>query len=983
MRLFTFLAVLFFGFVATAQTADDFVFTVSNNNGSGNPEARIIITAIGNGTINWGNGQVDSFTDPTDLQFTKYYTTSGPFTVFINGSVDAFKLDTGYPVNVTQWGSSQWKTMKDAFKDCDDLTITASIPPDLSAVTDMSRMFQGTGTFLGANLNISNWDVSNVTDMSNMFNGCSFNIPIDSWDVSNVTNMNSMFAYTYNFNQPLNNWDVSSVTNMDSMFYNALDFNSAIGNWDVSSVTSMNQMFTDSTGSSFSCAFNQPIGNWDVSSVTDMSYMFTGLEFFNQPLDNWNVSNVNEMSYMFSGAMDFNQPLNSWDVSSVNTMRKMFSVARSFNQSLSNWDVSNVTDMEGMFDRAQDFNGSIDAWNVSNVTTMTDMFAFASSFNQPLNSWDVMQVTSMSRMFKNASLFNQPLGSWDVSGVIGMASMFENSTNFNQSLGSWDVVNVWYMSSMFKDAINFNQDLSFWSLRPSFVNFSNFSDNSGLDQQHYDALLRLLDRWPGNNTWQLRSTGHVFCDDVARSSLIQKGWSIFGDTQAANCPTNTITGVILNDFNNNGCDVNDAVVNNVAIEISNNTDTFYVYANNDVYSIKIPDGSYTISPVIDGNIYIATPATQSITIGNSSTTAQDFCLSATTLIDDLEVTILSLEDARPGFDTNYKLIYKNKGNTQLSGSVDFTYEDDFMDFLSSNPATTSSSTGMLSWDFIDLDPFETREIDIAMNLNTPTDTTFPLNSNDLLGFSATINPTANDDTPLDNVIDLQQTVVNSYDPNDKTCLQGETILPSTVGEYVHYRIRFENEGTASAVNVRIVDYIDTSKFDIATLTPLSASHDFTTTITEGNKVEFLFDNINLPFTAPASQGYVLFKIKTVDTLVLGDNFSNQAEIYFDFNFPIITNLETTSVDMTASLNDSNFLEVSLYPNPAKNTINVTSNLEFNEYTIYDTLGAIVSHQKLDADTQNYDLQIDHLISGLYFIKVKGELMSSVLKLVKE
>lgn len=114
--------------------------------------------------------------------------------------------------------------------------------------------------------------------------------------------------------------------------------------------------------------------------------------------------------------------------------------------------------------------------------------------------------------------------------------------------------------------------------------------------------------------------------------------------------------------------------------------------------------------------------------------------------------------------------------------------------------------------------------------------------------------------------------MNSYDPNDKTCLQGETILPTMVGEYVQYRIRFENEGTASAITVRIVDYIDTNKFDIATLIPLSASHDYTTTITEGNKVEFQFDNINLPFTAPASQGYVLFEIKTVDTLVLGDDF---------------------------------------------------------------------------------------------------------------
>jgi hypothetical protein len=270
-----------------------------------------------------------------------------------------------------------------------------------------------------------------------------------------------------------------------------------------------------------------------------------------------------------------------------------------------------------------------------------------------------------------------------------------------------------------------------------------------------------------------------------------------------------------------------------------------------------------------------------------------------------------------------------------------------------------------------------------MNINTPTDPNFPLNSNDLLDFSATINPTANDDTPLDNVFDLQETVVNSYDPNDKTCLQGKTILPTMVGEYVHYCIRFENEGTASAVTVKILDYIDATKYDISTLTPLSASHDYTTTVTEGNKVEFLFDNIMLPFIAPASQGYVLFKIRTVDTLVLGDDFTNQAEIYFDFNFPIITNIETTAVAVPASLNDSDLFQVSLFPNPVNDNTTITSNLEFDQVTIYDTLGAVIMNQKLEGLQWRQNINLENLVSGLYFVRVSNENSNSVTKLIKE
>lgn len=53
-----------------------------------------------------------------------------------------------------------------------------------------------------------------------------------------------------------------------------------------------------------------------------------------------------------------------------------------------------------------------------------------------------------------------------------------------------------------------------------------------------------------------------------------------------------------------------------------------------------------------------------------------------------------------------------------------------------------------------------------------------------------------------------------------------------------------------------------------------------------NNVEFVFENINLPFDNAANDGYVSFKVKTRPTLVGGDLFSNTANIYFDYNYPI-------------------------------------------------------------------------------------------------
>ncbi len=68
-----------------------------------------------------------------------------------------------------------------------------------------------------------------------------------------------------------------------------------------------------------------------------------------------------------------------------------------------------------------------------------------------------------------------------------------------------------------------------------------------------------------------------------------------------------------------------------------------------------------------------------------------------------------------------------------------------------------------------------------------------------------------------------------------------------------------------------------------------------------NKVEFIFENINLPFDDANNDGFVAFKIKTKSSLVLGDTFSNSANIYFDYNFPIVTN--------TAYNNSSDFRKI--------------------------------------------------------------------------
>ena len=233
---------------------------------------------------------------------------------------------------------------------------------------------------------------------------------------------------------------------------------------------------------------------------------------------------------------------------------------------------------------------------------------------------------------------------------------------------------------------------------------------------------------------------------------------------------------------------------------------------------------------------------------------------------------------------------------------------------------------------------------------------------------------------------MHQTVVNSFDPNDKTCLEGDVITPEMVGDFVHYMIRFENTGTADAINIVVKDHIDRTKYDLSSLIALDASHDFVARIKDDASdyyVEFIFENINLPFDDANNDGYVVFKIKTLDTLILGDTFENEAEIYFDFNFPIITNLEQTTV---ATLSTEDFTlahnSILLYPNPTTNLLHLDSKQAIEQVTVYDISGRLINEFAIIGSKTEFTISTESFSAGTYFVKITndtGELVKQFIK----
>lgn len=481
------------------------------------------------------------------------------------------------------------------------------------------------------------------------------------------------------------------------------------------------------------------------------------------------------------------------------------------------------------------------------------------------------------------------------------------------------------------------------------------------------------------------------CADEAQVASIQTQITGYGYT---NCHVNsycsfvpggtfyTIQGNSHYDSNNNGCDVSDINYPNLKLSFTDGTNTGNLIPDTTgAYYYDVQAGTQTFAPVLENSSYFTvSPTTATVTFPTTTSPfVQDFCLAANGLHTDLEVALLPIGSARPGFDATYKIIYKNKGTATQSGTVNLAFDDARLDFVSALPAVSSQATNSLNWSFSNLLPFEIREITVVLNVNSPTETP-AVNAGDVLNYTATVTGVT-DETPNDNSSTLNQTVINSFDPNDKTCIEGATVSPIMVGQYVHYVIRFENDGTANAQNIVVKDMIDTTKFDVSSLVPLSGSAVYSTRITNTNQVEFIFQNINLPFASGTNTGYVAFKIKTKPTLVVGDTFSNSANIYFDYNYPITTNTATTTI-ATLGIEDFDFGSVFIVsPVPAINSLTITTKQEviMNSVSIYNTLGQLVQVNT----NPNENIDVSGLESGSYFIRITSDKGSSTGKFIKE
>ncbi|WP_309640895.1 T9SS type A sorting domain-containing protein [Flavobacterium sp.] len=421
-------------------------------------------------------------------------------------------------------------------------------------------------------------------------------------------------------------------------------------------------------------------------------------------------------------------------------------------------------------------------------------------------------------------------------------------------------------------------------------------------------------------------------------------------------------------------DINDS---GVPTNVASNGD-YYLYESNPATSYDL---SYTVNSANAAQYTVTNANYNNITVAAGSGITTFYFAVTVVPFKDLEIVVYPYGvSPRPGFTYYNYVSYRNSGNVAIpSGTVSFT-KDNLVTILSVSQAGTVSNATGFTYNFSNLLPNEVRGF--TVNMQVPV---IPIVSiGNLLTNSASITIPVGDINPANNNSSYSQVIVGSYDPNDKSESHGGKVLFSTftANDYLTYTIRFENTGTANAINVNVSDILD-NHLDETTVSMVRSSHPY---ILErvGSHLTWKFNGIELPPSVEDTNighGYIVFQVKPKAGYSLGDIIPNTADIFFDFNPAIVTNTCTTEFVNTLATKGFAFDQFSFYPNPVKNAFHISNDVVMDSMTITSVLGQTILTKNIEASEATIDLSL--LSKGIYFVKVKAKNEEKTVKIIKE
>jgi hypothetical protein len=373
--------------------------------------------------------------------------------------------------------------------------------------------------------------------------------------------------------------------------------------------------------------------------------------------------------------------------------------------------------------------------------------------------------------------------------------------------------------------------------------------------------------------------------------------------------------------NNSNCAVNAGENNVPGTVVRLEPGPLYASTNsNGQYSAQVPYGTYEVfaeHPVLDQSCPVVQVVEQAVHNNVNVPMAPGAQL-------DMQVSMTD-GAARPGFEYQMSVLVNNL-TASPAGTVTLELEHDaLLGLVSATPAPTTTVGNTLTWSggtFSFTNAFQGRTV--VLRFQVPPDVS--LLGTDLIT-TATVSTTNADADLSNNTFVLERTITGAYDPNDKlanTSLGSGSQWMVGQDEWIDYTIRFQNTGTDTAFTVLITDTLP-ANLDPGTIVWGAASHAHTRSLEGQGVLKFLFPNILLPdsnVNEPLSHGFVGFRIRPHLPLLPGDEIENIANIYFDFNPPVITEPSVLVAESSTEVVEAETTNrgLRIYPNPANQQV---------------------------------------------------------------
>jgi uncharacterized repeat protein (TIGR01451 family) len=387
---------------------------------------------------------------------------------------------------------------------------------------------------------------------------------------------------------------------------------------------------------------------------------------------------------------------------------------------------------------------------------------------------------------------------------------------------------------------------------------------------------------------------------------------------------------------------------------------------NGLYGTELFYGDYELNAAIPGfdALCPALPAAFTLDAANM---AEVIDVAMDPLAGPDAFVVLQAGVHRPGFPVAYTLTITNDGPYAIGGVEVALAYDPLLLFTSASGSPTAAGGGSVQWTIAELEPFSTVQfvVDLAVPANAGLIGT-------VVNATASAMATPGDSDPSNDSYSITRTIVGAYDPNDKLATTSsrtsDEIYFLDLDAHVDYTIRFQNTGTAEAINVHLTDTIS-ELFDLTSLQILGASHAFTAQLLDGRVLRFDFAGINLPDSTTdllGSQGFASFRLRPASGLGIGQVLENEADIFFDFNEPIRTNTSVLAAEFSVGVTEVPMGAILLQPNPANGQIALQLPADARHYEVLSADGrSMLADQVIDRTVR---LDLDRWSQGVYLVR---------------